>query len=254
MSSTSFDLPILMYHHQEADGNSLSPYAIHAGHFIDQLDALMRAGFVTLSFQELFTMLAGKIPIPPRAVIITFDDGYESFRQLALPALLSRKMKATVFIVAGRIGADNDWDRACGIPVRKLMDDDGIRTMLSAGMEIGAHGWAHRNQCQCSTPELEEEIFKSRNELELRFGTAPVIFSYPYGAHAKSNFPLLQKAGYSGAVSIFSDQPAVTSNLFSMRRIYIHAGDTGWRFRLKLSPPYHRYVAWRDSRSSVNRT
>jgi peptidoglycan/xylan/chitin deacetylase (PgdA/CDA1 family) len=243
-----FDLPILMYHHIEPDGVPITPYAVHAGQFVSQLDRLCAAGFTTLSFQDLFAALEGKAKLPAKPVIVTFDDGYESFRKLALPAMISRRMKATVFVVAGEIGGFNRWDSERGIPRRQLLDEAGIRAVMAAGMEIGAHGWAHRNLCECPPPELEEEIFRSKKELESRFGAAQQMFSYPYGAHSKEHFPLLQRAGYSGAVSIFSDQPAVTSNLFSMRRIYVHAGDTAWRFRFKLSPLYLRYVAWRARR------
>lgn len=244
--SPCLNLPILMYHHIEPKGVPITPYAVHDGQFAGQLDQLVSAGFTTLSFQDLFGALEGRAKLPARPVILTFDDGYESFRELAVPALAARQMKATVFIVAGRIGEDNCWDREQAIPARRLMDDNGIKDIMAAGMDIGAHGWVHRNLCQCTPPELEEEIFRSRKELETRFGVAPQIFSYPYGSHSSKHFPLLQQAGYLGAVSIFSDQPTVTSNLFAMRRIYVHAGDTAWRFRFKLSPLYLRYVAWRD--------
>jgi len=115
-------------------------------------------------------------------------------------------------------------------------------------MEIGAHGWAHRNLCDCSPAELQGEIVRSGEELQSRFSAGRQIFSFPYGAHSPTLFPLLQEAGYSGAVSIFSSQPTVTADPFSMRRIGIHSGDTALRFRLKLTPLYLRYVAWRDAR------
>lgn len=242
------NLPILMYHHLEPDGVPLTPYTVHAGAFEKQLDWLRRSGFIPLTFQDLFAALDVGAPLPAKPVILTFDDGYESFRELALPRLAARNMKATVFIVAGEIGNFNRWDVERGIAKRALMGAAGIQEIVTSGMEIGSHGWVHRNLNECSATEQQEEISRPGPELERRFGVRPQAFAYPYGAHSRRHFDWLQAAGYRGAVSIFSDQPAVTTNLFSMRRIYIHPGDGRFRFRMKMSPLYLRHVGRRDSK------
>jgi hypothetical protein len=59
---------------------------------------------------------------------------------------------------------------------------------------------------------------------------------------------MLREAGYRGAVSMFSQAASVTADRFCLRRIMPHRGDSALSFRMKLSPLYLRYVAWRDSR------
>jgi peptidoglycan/xylan/chitin deacetylase (PgdA/CDA1 family) len=246
------DLPILMYHDLSAEEGPLPPYTIRARQFAAQLDALFRTGMTTIGFGELFAALDHGAPLPPRPVLITFDDGYDSFRRLAVPALNARDMKASVFVVGGEIGGVNRWDAGPGSRgTRALMDADAVRGVVAAGMEVGAHGWAHRNLNACSEAEQREEIFRPGAELERRCGITPRVFSYPHGAHARRHFAWLKDAGYAGAVSIFSNEPSVTSNPFAMRRIYIHGRDSLLRFRLKLSPRYLRYVAWRDGKRIV---
>ena len=239
-----FNLPILMYHH--LDGSADTPYALSVGQFIAQLDALRRSGFATLTFSDLSKAMQGHRECPGKPVLLTFDDGYESFRELAVPALAGRGMKATVFVVAGEIGGFNRWDVETGIPRRALMPEQGIREVIAAGMEVGSHGWAHRDLTACSDAELDEEIGWSRQELQRRFGVEVGAFAYPYGRHGARLFPRLVQAGYHCAASIFSNAKTVTENPFAMRRVYVHPGDTPLRFRYKLSPLYLRYVARRD--------
>lgn len=234
-----------MYHHLEKGCKTNEPYTITLGQFERQLRFLQHKGFTTITFADLFRVLDGTDPAPPKPVIVTFDDGYSSFLELALPAIVSHKMKATIFIVAGEVGGYNRWDMEHGVARRQLLSEEGIRAVLEAGMEVGSHGWAHRNMRDCTEPEFREEIFRSKLELAIRFGFNPEVFSYPFGAFSPIHYPLLEEAGYRGAVSILSDQPAVTSNRFAMRRVYIHADDGAIRFRWKLSCAYLRYTGRR---------
>jgi len=48
--------------------------------------------------------------IPPRAVCITFDDGYRSIHDLALPVLREFNLPATVFVTSGHVDQGNMWN------------------------------------------------------------------------------------------------------------------------------------------------
>ena len=239
------DLPILIYHHLEPDGARLTHCAHSIGRFTAHLDGLKNAGFKTLSFCALFDILERGGRVPGKSVLVTFDDGYESFRQLALPALVKRGMTATVFVVANEMGGFNRWDAGSDIPRRELMNDSGLKEILSAGMEVGVHGWNHRNLPRCTQSELGEEIVTAKAHLEQRLGIRTDVFAYPYGYYSKRLFPLLKQTGYRGAVSVFSDEQTVTSEPFAMRRVPLYEHDNAWRFRFKISKLYSRYMAWR---------
>jgi peptidoglycan/xylan/chitin deacetylase (PgdA/CDA1 family) len=246
----AFDLPILMYHHIEPDTVPIMPYAVHAGQFAAHLDVIKRAGFQTLNFRELFAAMEGRISIPPKSVIITFDDGYKSFREFAMPALMTRGMTATVFVAAGEIGGENRWDISKGYPRRALMNEQEIRETLAAGMEIGSHGWAHRDLTACSDADQEEEVVRSRDELQKRFGIPIETFCYCYGRYEQRHFGLLKQAGYRGGVAVFCSTSKVTQQPFALWRIYVHGGDTTFRLRMKLTPFYLRLLAWRARRAN----
>jgi peptidoglycan/xylan/chitin deacetylase (PgdA/CDA1 family) len=130
------------------------------------------------------------------------------------------------------------------------MTEEELREVVADGMEIGSHGWLHRNLKLASEQEAEEELVRSKKTLEEITQQAVEVFAYPYGEHKTENFEQLRHAGYHGAVTIFSHEDSVTTNPYAMRRIYVHSADNGLRFRAKLSKAYLQYRAWRDGKSS----
>jgi peptidoglycan/xylan/chitin deacetylase (PgdA/CDA1 family) len=239
------DFPILIYHDVAPAGTRGIPFSIAVDQLESHLDLLLQAGWTTVDFRTVLHQMSAGRSWPNRQVWITFDDGYTSFLERALPALRARKMTATIFIVAGEFGGFNRWDAEQRIPRRSLLQDEGLRTCAKAGIEVGSHGWAHRDLNSCSEAEVDEEIVRSRGELERRLGQSVTVFSYPYGRYSQSHFHRLAAAGYRGAVSEWSHARFVTDEVFAMRRISLQDGDTGPRFRMKLCPLYLRYRAWR---------
>ena len=250
-----FDVPILMYHDIRAvrREGARAAYEISLAAFERQLDLLTAHRYRVIGFPELFGLLDGDGERTGREVVLTFDDGYESFARLAVPALVKRGMIATTFVVAAEIGGHNRWDDARpATPHRRLMDPDAIRGVIAAGMAIGSHGWSHRNLTHASPADAEAEIVRSRQALRERFAIDADVFSYPFGAHSAAHHRVVERAGYRGAVAIFSPGRHVTSNRYAMRRVYVHAGDGALRFRAKLSPAYLRLRAWRDARTQTD--
>jgi peptidoglycan/xylan/chitin deacetylase (PgdA/CDA1 family) len=241
MKIRSIDVPILMYHHltaqNSADGRF---YEISVTQFEKELDLLRRWHFQTINFYELLQVLDSARPKRTKLVLITFDDAFRSFRELALPALKKRGMKATVFVPAGYIGGTNEWDRARGFPEHEIMSVGELREIVDAGTEIGSHGWMHRSLPACDEAQAQEEVVYSRDRLR-ELGFSADVFAYPYGEYSSRSCDLVRAGGYRAAVSIFSNEPSVTANRFAMRRVYVHPGDTPLRFQLKLSALYLKY-------------
>src|SRR5215212_7346655 len=96
-----FEIPILLYHHLEPRHPAKTPYAISVAQFERQLNLLQRARFTTINFQQLLGVMLKGNRLPDKSVLISFDDGYTSFLEHAVPALLARRMTATAFLVAG---------------------------------------------------------------------------------------------------------------------------------------------------------
>ena len=240
------DLPILMYHDLEPGAAGSYAFGLPVRQFQEQLDELLRQGFVTISFRELFAALDGSGSLPGKPVILTFDDAYASVGSYGVPLLQERGMKGTIFVVADAVGGCNHWDMAGGADRLELMNQGMLQRAIAGGMEIGAHGCAHLNLEELDEVGQLDEIVRSKEQLGKMFGTEISVFAYPYGAHNSRVAAMVKAAGYQGAVSIFSPEPSVTSNRWRMRRVFPHRRDGKWRFRLKLSPLYLGFVALRE--------
>lgn len=73
-----------------------------------QMELLARCFNVLPLHDGLSAWSAGRLP--PRAVCITFDDGYRSLHDLALPVLRTYRLPATVFVTSGHIDEGNMWN------------------------------------------------------------------------------------------------------------------------------------------------
>lgn len=242
------NIPILMYHDIHAVSESGYAYGISKEQFRSQLECLRENGFNSISFNQLFRHLKNRALLPARPVILSFDDGYTSFLDHAVPLMSDFGFHGTVFLVAGQLGGYNSWDSPDARSRLKLMGRSQVREVLAAGFEIGSHSMRHPDHAALTVEEICREVEDSRKLLEDEFGCMIAAYSYPYGRHDARCTAAVKAAGYSGAVSIFSNSPDVTQNVYSMRRIFPHRGDGRWRFAFKVSTLYLRIKAFRDRR------
>lgn len=189
-------VPILGYH---AIGDSPDGYFTSEKAFAAQLDALKSAGYQTATLHQLLDK-----KLPPRPIILTFDDGNESCYSRALPALRARGMVATFFVVASYLG-DSEATRKIedqGTPVEKryLLWPE-VQALAAAGMEIGSHSMSHKRLSTLSEAEAEADAKGSRLLLESRLHQPIDLFAYPYNSQRRYLLGAIERAGYRAAVA-----------------------------------------------------
>ncbi len=188
----SLRVPILVYH-------SIAP--AHAGQSTEQrlLDvdtALFRRQMSYLAANRynviplgmLLDALQGQGSLPPRSVVITFDDGWLSQCEHALPVLEQMHFTATFFVITLQVGRGSMY-----------MGLDDLKTLQRAGMTIASHSRTHPNLTKVSDAELREEVLGSRQDLQKMLGVAPDLFAYPYGSWNRRVAAAVQAAGYRAA-------------------------------------------------------
>jgi peptidoglycan/xylan/chitin deacetylase (PgdA/CDA1 family) len=119
-----------------------------------------------------------------RDIRISFDDGNASDLEFALPALRRRGLRATFFVVAGRIGAPG------------FLDKHGIEALVKAGMTIGSHGFDHRPWRRLDETQLVVEMLDSRRRLEKAAGCPVTHAACPFGAYDRRTLHWLRRYGY----------------------------------------------------------
>jgi len=223
-----------MYHGVMKAGTPIAPYGISADQLEQQLRVLQRLQYQTVTFGQLLRIVLQQAPRPKKMVVLTFDDGDATFSESTMPLLRQFGMRSTIFLISGRLGKQS------------FMDVASVNEAMTSGIEVGVHGLNHRSLGRCSETELYEEIVMAKEMLETCLAARLETFCYPYGHHQPRLYPMLAHAGYLGAAAVFSREPTVTHNPYAMRRIYPHSGDGLFRFRLKLSPLYMKWMAYRD--------
>lgn len=197
--------PLILMYHSIANEPlpKLKGLRVSIKTFEKQVAYLAKHGYHSLTLAE---MIERKNDIPPKTVVITFDDGYKDNLTNALPILQKYNFKATLFLVIER--ENNDWakyrkqsNQGVIHTIEKLSNNDVTKLLQSGLIEIGAHTLHHYNFQELSVEAKKEEIARSKESIEKNFGVPCKTFSYPFGLFTKDDDTLVQDAGFIGAVT-----------------------------------------------------
>jgi peptidoglycan/xylan/chitin deacetylase (PgdA/CDA1 family)/SAM-dependent methyltransferase len=227
-------LPILMYHSVSANGPSdLARYRVSPAAFEEQLRYLRDSGFRSVTLEQWRLAMEAKRPLPGRAVLITFDDGYRDFLTEAWPLLAQYGFSATVFLVAGKIGGTNEWDKQYGQEL-PLLGWEEIRALQKQGIEFGAHSMSHRPLMELSIEEVVREAVRSRTTLERSLDTHIRAFAYPYGASDGAIHHLVGACGYTFGLTCRPGPSKFHDSHLALPRIEIEGEDGLKEFAAKI--------------------
>ena len=214
-------VPILMYHEVAGRSDTRSRLAVPPASFAAQLAYLRDAGFSTITFAHAAAALADGGPLPDRAVVLTFDDGFADFHREALPLLSRYGFTATVFVTTGWI-ADAGRHSAGNRPGQMLCWTQ-IREAVAAGMEIGAHSHAHPQLDQLEQGRLEGELATSKALLEDGISRAVPSLAYPFGYSSARVRRTVRATGYSYACAVANAVADSAQDRFALPRLTVRA-------------------------------
>ena len=208
-------VPILMYHRIGTVGAGLM---VDRRTFSEQMRWLHQNGYRTLTQRELYDALALGKPLPPKPVLITFDDGYDDVLRFALPVLERLRMRATAYVITGR---STDWRS----PFLSWFE---LRELDRRGIEVASHTVSHRDLRTLSDRQLAHELVASRQALEHRLGHPVRWLAYPFGGHDSRVVAAARRAGYLLAVTTVGGIEQDGARPLELRRLSI-TGTTGAR-------------------------
>jgi peptidoglycan/xylan/chitin deacetylase (PgdA/CDA1 family) len=196
-------LAILGYHKigVPSPGGWETWYYVPEAEFVRQLTVLQDQGFRVIAAETLQRALDGSEDLPERAALLTFDDGYRSVREVALPWLVRFGYPAVLFVPTAFIGKSNIFDNFAE-PMEAICDSDELRDLDRHGVSIQSHGVSHRAFSQILPPEQEEELGESKRILEHGLNKPVTLFAYPYGdtgVDPQQVEELLRNTGYRAA-------------------------------------------------------
>ena len=197
--------------------------------FEQQMAWLARLRFNVISLQEAVTRLLANDPVPPRAVVLTFDDGTRDMRTLALPVLERHGFPATAFIVTQAMGQSVHWTDRPGISGRSILTwAEALE--LEPLVSLQPHTRTHPSLPTLDDKRLADEIGGSRADLEAKVGHAPEFFAYPFGHFDERVAAAAEQAGYTAALSVKWGRSDSSTPRFALRRFEIGGDESFARF------------------------
>lgn len=256
---TPLGIPVLMYH-------QLAPrlVSICSRHnvlvtpevFERQMQYLEENGYTTITCRQLAAYLNEGEALPPRPVLITFDDGWRSSFLYAFPVLKRHRMKATVFLITAMVGKVEDLND----PVQAVaglgayLSWDEVREMAESGLvrfESHTHNLHFADKQRragmdvVSSEYLLEDLRESMRLIQEATGYQPVALAYPYGHYRKPYESSLEEAGISLGFTTRNGEAHLGDDPYALSRITIYPFHNDLSRVLKVTRPVMpRSIRW----------
>lgn len=241
MSSRRHAVAILMYHKvgEPEYGGSHRFLNVGQAAFRRQIRLVRRLHFTALSVTDLAGRLRSGRPLPPRAVCVTFDDGYECVYHAAAPALRDAGFPAAVYVVSGCVGAENRWDSPMGHPASALMSWAQLRRLVESGWEVGSHTLSHADLAVLADEAATEEMAAGKSAAEEMLGRRVESFCYPFGRRNSRSAALVRACGFTSACSTQSGLVRAGTDPLLLPRVKVRSDSLpDFLFRLLVRPRF----------------
>ena len=262
---TEEKVTVLSYHEIADAADALIPqYAVSPTMFVRQMDWLRNNGFHFVNVDDVLADKAGKRPLPDKAVLITFDDGYRSVYDHAWPVLKAWHIPAVMAVVGA-------WEEDTGtvdfdgkkIPRDKLLSWAQLREMSESGLfEIGSHSYdmhhgiegdPQGNREPAATTRrwladrgayedeatyrkrVEADIVRSKEVIRREIGRSPRVIAWPYGNYNYTLRDLAEKHGMIIGLTLDDGANMEETPLWGMRRILVEQRLSLWDLRREIN-------------------
>jgi peptidoglycan/xylan/chitin deacetylase (PgdA/CDA1 family) len=206
-------VPILCYHQvrdwRESDSRGAKDYIIPVAAFKQHMQMLADSGYHTILPDQLLAYLTTGAALPPKPVMLTFDDTDLDQYTVAAPELEKHGYKGVFFIMTVSIGRRGR---------QPYMDKTQIRDLADRGHVIASHTWDHHNVKKYAGDDWRIQVEEPTAKLAEITGKPIRYFAYPFGLWNPAAIPELKKRGMVAAFQL-ADKRDPTDPLHTIRRI-----------------------------------
>jgi peptidoglycan/xylan/chitin deacetylase (PgdA/CDA1 family) len=219
-------LRVLMFHKvNDLPGN---PLTMPVSLFDEQMDQLRGLGYTVVDLEAVLEHYTQARPLPPKAVLITFDDGYHDNLDNAAEVLRKYGYPAVLFVpiayLDDRQPLPHEERLAQQGILNRTLDWQELTELEREGIRIESHGISHRPLADLEVDEAAREIALSKLRLEEKLGRPVRAFSYVKGSEAHYrpvHLSLVRQAGYDVAFTAVSGANSPTTDPLQLRRYNI---------------------------------
>ncbi len=178
--------------------------------FTDHLQAIQDTGAHVIPLADLVAFRQGKLAkLPPRAVVITVDDGHRSVSEVFAPTVAHTNWPITLFIYPSAISNASyamRWEQ--------------LKQLQATGhYSIQSHTYWHpnlvRERRQQSPADFERfarnQLQRSKAVLQDRFGQPVNFLAWPFGMYDEGLMDMAAAAGYQASLAL-GNKPCTASD------------------------------------------
>ncbi|HEY5171343.1 MAG TPA: polysaccharide deacetylase family protein [Acidimicrobiia bacterium] len=235
----STEAAVIVYHGVGDCPPAQDPYRLFMPieKFARQMEFLARHRRVV----PLEDVVSGRVGKGRRAVAVTFDDGYCSVLDEAVPVLQRYGFPAVCFVPTRWIGDANGWDTFKPTDrALPILSADGLVELEAAGVKVESHGHAHIPLGEVDEQDAITDVAASRRILTEVLGREPRFLAYPYGSQSPDARRAVEGCRFDCAFSIGQRDVG----RFGRERVTIRPADNMALYAFKTSG---RYLAVRES-------
>ena len=179
-------IPVLCYHNlataeEKTNFEGEKDWTIDVQNFEEQLKYLKKHNYKTLTMEEFYEWKQGKLNLPQKSVLITFDDGFLSNYHYAFPLLKKYNMNATVFLIGEYVknATQTDWDGNIKTYMPLELVEKSKEEYPNIDFSSHTYGLHYHNSInEVSKEQMEKDFFFFYNNI-----TNTKFLAYPFGQY-----------------------------------------------------------------------
>lgn len=253
-------------YHDVRDTPSTDPYAVTTDRLVAFFDYLLANGYTPVSLGDLAAARDGRRPLPPKAVLLTFDDGLKSAYTKVYPLLKAYRFPAVVAVVGRWLelaeGESIDYGGGVRLTRQDFVSWEELREMQASGLvEVASHSYdlhhgipgnpqgdmqpaavtrawspAGYESDQAYQARVRADLARNSALLERQLGRRPRAMVWPYGAHNSEALAAAQAEGMDLALTLDDRENGRLERLSAIpRHLALNDPDIGyWLSSFKL--------------------
>ncbi len=209
-------IPVLVYHYFGKDRNLQAGieiqdlnYIVLRDDFMSHIRYLHEQGYQAISFRQMMNARQGLEALPPKPVILTFDDGHQSVYDFAIPILCKYKLQAEIFVAPLKIGTSGymSWNQ--------------LEELVNEGFFIQSHTNSHVLLSKLSQDDIKYELVESKKGIETRLNVTVTALAVPMGGYPRILKTIAREAGYKFVCTSYYGINSIDSDFLYLKRIMI---------------------------------
>ena len=241
-SQNSLKVPVIMYHHVTKDKTKAGNYTVTTEELENDMKYILSKGYTAVSMSELIDYVYEGKNLPEKSIVITFDDGFESYKELALPIFEKYNIKSSVFIIGvtadlySRVSDHNlnysnlNWEAISQLQNNPLCEVHSHTYDLHHNEKGERKGMSRLSGESNSIYEnvISSDLTKLQKMFKDKSLKVPTSIAYPYGAYDSYTKNIVKNIGFKVSFTCESRTNKLTQGdidcLYNMGRFNRESG------------------------------